>query len=343
MEVRISAGEWAEYLPGERRLVKILQVGRDTIRLTLAELEAGGWILPAEQGCRRRVAPGKVGRMSSARVLKLGILSPQRLERLRQSMLLEVDYIRQAVTAKGGTLELFAPGWYDSKRPEKKLAEIVEAEKCSVWMLMRSSAVVQRWFLANRVPCLLRGYPQAGVDLPFLDVNWEATARHAAGMLWRLGHRRVGIVMPTEKVRGLEAAKRGVMGLGEEGYEVIELTEKGTVEGVLRSFDRAMDMDSPPTALIAPRARQVPTILGRAASLGIRVPEDLSVMTLAPEPFLEYSIPKVSGYQVDPEAIAKQVVRRIEQLVAGNTNPGSSPWIVPELVEGASVSKAPGT
>lgn len=341
MEVRIASGEWDVCLPGERRLAEILQVGRDTIRLTLAELESSGWILPADQGCRRRVAQDRKSREHSPRALKIGVLSPLRLERLRQSMLLEVDYLRQMVTAKGGSIELFAPGWYGSKRPEKRMLDFIEREKCSAWILLRSSREVQRCFATHRIPCLLRGYPQQDVELPFLDVDWEATARHAASMLWRLGHRRVGMIMPPDRMSGLEAAKKGGMSLGEEGFELIEFKENGTVEGVLRVLGRLLEMDSPPTALISPRARQVPTVLGGAAALGLRIPDDLSLVSLAPEPFLDYCVPRISGYRVDPEAIARQVIRRLEQLVAGNPSPGSSPWIVPETVKGASVAKAP--
>ena len=44
LRARIEAGEWVEWLPGERRLAEVLNVGRDTIRLTLAELAAQGTI-----------------------------------------------------------------------------------------------------------------------------------------------------------------------------------------------------------------------------------------------------------------------------------------------------------
>jgi hypothetical protein len=337
MEERISGGEWTEFLPGERRLAEILQVGRDTIRLTLGELEASGWVEVSAQGRRRRIASGKAGRRQSSKMLKIGMLSAHRLERLSQSMLLEVDYIRRAVTGRGGSFEYFAPGWYESKKPAKRLGEFIEAERCTAWLLLRSSSEVQHWFEENRVPCLVRGYPQEGVDLPFLDVNWEATARHAAGMLWRKGHRRVGIVLPPDRFRGVEAAIRGVSELGEEGFEVIPLRENGTVEGLMAMLATAMRLMKPPTAMVATRPRQVPTLLGGAASLGIRVPEDLSVVSLSREPYLDYSVPEVSGYRVDHEAVAKQVVRRIEQLIAGNPNPGASPWIEPDVIKGGSV------
>lgn len=343
MGLRIEAGEWNAYLPGERRLAELLQVGRDTVRLTLAELETSGWIEPAAAGCRRKIAVSRnIGDGRPPKSLRIGMLSPQRLERLSQPMLLEVDHIRRALADKGGSFEVFAPGWFESKLPGKRLAEFVEGESCGAWILHRSSRPIQHWFAENRVPCLVRGTPNDGVDLPFLDGDWRATARHAASMLWRLGHRKVGIITPPDRLRGVEAAVRGASEIEEEGFEVIELAENGTVGGIERMFSLAMGLKRRPTAMIATRARQVATVLGCAARAGMRVPADLSLVSLAREPFLEFLVPEVTGYRSDPAVVAKQVVRRLEQIVAGNVAPGGNPWLVPEVVKGGSVSRVPG-
>ncbi|MCH7227699.1 substrate-binding domain-containing protein [Haloferula sp. A504] len=339
MRLRIEAGEWSNFLPGERRLAELLQVGRDTVRLTLAELEHEGLLAPAEAGKRRRVAGGRrKSPVGVAKSLRIGMLSPQRLERLSQPMLLEVDHIRRALAEKGGSFEVFAPGWYESNQPGRRLDGFIEGERRGAWILHRSSGPVQRWFADHRMPCLVRGTPYEGVSLPFLDIDWQATARHAAGMLWRMGHRKIGVMTPPDRLRGVEAALKGARETGEEAFEVMELAENGTTAGIERLFVRAMRLKEPPTALIATRARQVATLFGCAARAGLRVPEDLSLVSLAREPFLEYLVPEVTGYLSDPAVVAKQVVRRLEQLVAGNANPGGNPWLVPEVVKGGSVA-----
>jgi LacI family transcriptional regulator len=252
-------------------------------------------------------------------------------------MLLEVDHIRRALAEKGGSFEVFVPGWYDSRQPERRMEEFIREERRSAWILHRSSEPVQRWLAANRVPCLVRGTPYEGVELPFLDVDWRATARHASGMLWRLGHRKVAVLTPPDRLRGVEAAVKGAEETREEGFEVMELKENGTVPGIQRAFTRAMALKERPTAIITTRPRQVATLFGCAARAGLRVPEDLSLVSLAREPFLEYLVPEVTGYRSDPAVVAKQVLRRLEQLVAGNISPGGNPWLVPEVVKGRSV------
>ncbi|BCX46166.1 GntR family transcriptional regulator [Haloferula helveola] len=342
MQLRIEAGEWPQHLPGERRLAELLQVGRDTVRLTLSELEAGGWIEPAAAGCRRKIGGDRKSEEAGrSERLRIGMLSPFRLERLSQPMLLEVDHIRRALAEKGGSFEVIAPGWFESKQPSKRIADFIASERRSAWILHRSSLPVQRWFAEQRIPCLVRGTPHEGITLPFLDVDWKATARHAAGILWRLGHRKVGILSPPDQLRGVDAALRGLRELTDDGFEVVEFVEDGTTAGVEKVFRRAMGLKVRPTAMVTNRPRQAATLLSCAARVGLRVPEDLSLVSLAREPFLEHLVPEITGYRSDPASVAKQVVRRLEQIVAGNVAPGGDPWLMPEVVKGASVVPPP--
>jgi len=140
---------------------------------------------------------------------------------------------------------------------------------------------------------------------------------------------------------GVQAAIRGVKGLGEQDFEVTVVVEDGTTEGVCRMLGRALNFKPAPTAVIATRPRQAATALSWLASQGVRVPDDLSLITLAWEPFLDHLVPEISGYRVDPEAVAKMSVRRLERLAHGDPNPGGNAWITPLMVKGKSVGKAP--
>lgn len=339
MRKRMASGEWTGHLPGERRLAELLHIGRDTVRLTLADLESTGWLEPAVAGARRKIRHTAPHEIRRTRDVKVGILSSRRLELLSHPLLLEIDMIRQALGHKNIALAVHAPPWFESKRPEKRLQEFVAGEGCAAWLLIRSTAAIQNWFVRNEIPCLVRGYPHPNVDVPFLDVDWEATARHAAATLWRLGHQRVGVLVPPERtLQGVEAAVRGATGLGEPGFLARELPEDGTVAGISRTFARVMGMKDRPTALIATRARQVATLLGCAAGMDISIPGQLSIISIAREPFIEYLVPEITGYRVDPGSTARLVTRKLGQIMSGNAKPSGNPWIVPDVVKGASVA-----
>ena len=267
MRLRIAAGEWTQLLPGERRLAETLQVGRDTIRLAVVQLEREGLLAAAGAGSRRRImAAAEVAAVPRSRPLRIGLLAHQRLEKLPQPMLLEIDRIRDALADKDGSLQVIAPSWYEQRNPVKRLEALVEEEPCSAWMLLRSSAAVQGWFMKSRIPCLIRGYPHPGIELPHLDVDWHATARHAAGQLWRMGHRRVVVLSPAEPLKGVEAAVRGATELGEPDFEATVLVENGSSGGVARVLARALHFKQPPTAILKGLLLAHPTVQERLQS-----------------------------------------------------------------------------
>ena len=335
IRLRIESGEWQAALPGERVLAATLAVGRDTVRLALQQLEQARVLSPSQGGSKRRILlAGGQPEPPVARALRIGMLSPRRLE------LFEVDHLRRALATKGGSLELFVPNWYGHKDPAGHLTRLVAEEPCTAWILFRSSTQIQRWFAKSRIPCLVRGYPQANTGLAHLDVDWQATARHAAARLWRLGHRRVGILTPTEVLPGIAAAVKGASELGEAGFTIIDMPEDGSTQGVILALSRALKQASPPTAVITTRARQVATILTWLGSKGVHVPTHVSLLALAHEPFLDHLVPEISGYRVNPEAVSKQVIRRIEALLTSAPNSGGHTWITPEVVKGASLAAA---
>lgn len=339
IQLRIASGEWQELLPGERRLAGILQVGRDTIRLALQQLERDGVLAPADVGNRRQIlsTPAKIA--PETRPMKIGLLSHRSLGLLPQPILLEIDRILDAISGRGGSFEVYSPSWYLQRNPAKRLETLIKEEQCNAWILLRSTEAVQTWFQKNQIPCLVRGCPYAGVELPHLDVDWYATARHAAGQLWRLGHRRIVILRPPELLQGVEAAINGVTELGEEDFNASILVEDGTPQGIGRVLARALNFLEPPTAVIATRPRQAATALSWLATQGIRVPHHISLITLAWEPFLDHLVPEITGYQTDPEAVAKLVMRRIERLTTGDLSPSGNVWISPQVVNGASVGR----
>lgn len=341
IRLRLEEGEWKAGLPGERSFAQILGVGRDTVRLALQRLEYDHVVGPASAGSKRAVLiTPEVSTERRVKALRIGVLSPRRLEQLPQPTLFEVDHLRRALAEKGGSLDLFSPSWFERKDPTQNLARLVMEEPCSAWVLFRTSEQIQRWFSKSGIPCLVRGYPYTADLLPHLDVDWEVTARHASGRLWRHGHRRVGILIPPGHLRGLEAAVKGATSLGEPNFSVIEMPENGTSTGVGRALSKALNLTNPPTAIIAPRARQGATALTWLGTQGIRVPTDFGIISLAHDPFLDHLLPDLSGYKVNPEVVSKLVIHRVKQLISGMPGRGSNSWITPDVVKGASIATA---
>lgn len=341
LTLRLRAGEWAEVLPGERRLADLLQVGRDTIRAALERLEAEQLISSAKEGRRRKILEKAYGpaRPEEAIDFKVGMLSPFHLERLQQAVVIELDHIRNSLAAKNVRLELFSPPWYEQARPQKHLMQFLSEEKRSVWLLYRASSAIQQTFEKAKVPCLVRGYPLPDSKLPHIDVDWRATARHAATRLWQIGHRRVAVIAASDSLAGVDAAVDGVNTFNGEGFCPSMILEDGSVDGLIRQLSRALLGPSAPTALIATRPRQAATAMTWLASQGLKVPEQMSILTLSREPYLEHLVPRISGYRIDPAAVARLVIRRLERLARSGTYSDSNPWLIPAEIKGESLAK----
>lgn len=339
MKARIAEGEWITHLPGERRLAELLNVGRDTIRLTLAELTAEGVVTAGVSGCRRRLAAvGKPADAPRRDAWRIGMLSPFQLERMSQAMLAEVDQVRWLLAQRGGRLDLLVPPWYEARQPQVKLLGMLADEPRDAWILFRSSKAIQEAFQDSRTPSVIRGYPHPGVTLPHMDCDWTATGRHAMGELWRKGHRRIGMLLPQDGLRGNIAAWEGAASFREEGVELVEIRENGTNAGVSAAMAGILGQVGAPTAFITVRPRQTITLLTWLASQGFRVPRDFSLISLATDPVMDYFVPMMTAYRLDPLMLAKGVLRHLELLMEGRLGPQGSLLLMPDLVPGASVA-----
>jgi LacI family transcriptional regulator len=339
MRKRIEAGEWTNHLPGERRLAELLNVGRDTIRLMLEEVTAEGLIAPGVAGKQRQLTGHRalVKRRAPA-AWRIGMLSPFKLELLSQTMLAEVDQIRSLLAQRGGSLELFAPPWYEASAPGKRLTALLAAEPCDAWILYRSSRAIQEFFQSSRTPCVIRGYPHQGVELPFMDYDWQATGRHAVGELWRKGHRHIGIVMPRDGLRGNVAALQGAASFNEPGIKLTEIWEDGTTEGMVAALEPVLRQADAPGAFITLRPRQALTLLTWLGSRGLQVPKHFSLISLATEVLLASVVPRITTYHIDPSVFAKRVAKHLEQLLDGQIGTHGSLLMMPTWVAGGSIA-----
>ena len=94
----ISDRHWETVLPGERELCRNLQIGRNTLRRALAELEAERWIGAGGSGRRRRVLRTQPLR-PSPRPHRAVFLTGTTLLHVQPSTLLQLDLLREHLGA----------------------------------------------------------------------------------------------------------------------------------------------------------------------------------------------------------------------------------------------------
>ena len=344
----ILSGSWTGVLPGERKLCQRMQVGRDTVRAAIQQIEREGLVAPCEPGRQRRITAPK-RRANKAHPSPVGVvafLTPHRMEKLSEPLLLEVDVLRDRLAGSGYRLEIVTNHKvFTLARPGKTLEKLTTELSADAWVLHQTTAPMQSWFATKGLPCLVHGQPQ-GVDLPFVDIDYVAVGRHAGGILIGRGHRSVAFLRPHAPLKGLEMAESGLREafaghIGEALQAPVTVRESpaGGVRSVVARLERLMNSSTPPTALVLTRARQVLTTISWLATQRLRVPQDLSLIALDYSPSFDHLVPEVACYKSDAEATAQLVFRKVFEIASSGAMVGALQPLMPDFVSGASVAR----
>jgi len=343
IEEMIMNGGYKNYLPGERTLAKKLQIGRDTLRSALDIVEKKKLISKRQQGQRRSIyaEPAPLTRHATKRV---GFLSPKKLLQLPPQLLAEFDTLRELLQQQAYELELVSPGIFQLQNPDSKLAKLIKDHEVDVWILHQCGQSIQQWFYDHQIPTLVRGLSHESIPLPCIDDDWRSAAFHAGHYLKRMGHQKIGLLMPDTELAGLRATEQGLqesLGSGGGTVSIQKMLDQGDLKSVTRNLKITFQIDNPPTAIIATRSRHVLNIVSWLAKHRLTIPEDLSLIALSSEPWYENLLPTISHYHSDPIMMAKSVTRKVLSLAHQEKIEVQTKLLIPQFFKGKSVKKLP--
>ncbi|MCC8149400.1 GntR family transcriptional regulator [Akkermansia sp.] len=340
----ILSGSLVNILPGERELGHRLSVGRETVRKALALLEKEAWIAPARIKVPRRIL--KTMEKEADRNIPcpsvqekrgiIGFLTPQPLKRLAQSVLAEVYTISKILEEDGISVRIFEAPWILGNNPDKRLSKLVTKSECICWILHRSSEQTQLWFKTHAIPCIVRGTSYQSSNLPYLDRHWAATTHHAAQHLWNKGHRTVGLCLPPDPLKGHQLMQKGFFSFAGEGWNPVLIPTPFQTplffEYLAKAFKEHPDM----SALVATRGNQIVPILSWVEARSLSIPNQLSLISLTYEPFMERLLPTITYYEENQTKTVHKLIRMLRALTSGKSIKSIS--VIPEIYPGQSVS-----
>ena len=179
-----------------------------------------------------------------------------------------------------------------------------------------------------------------------LTMDDERAARLATEHLLGLGHRRIGFVAgPPEfelsawRVDGWRAS------MAEAGCPTGDLLRQGDFgyDSGLREAEALLDMDEPPTAIIASNDQMAIAALAALRARGLDVPDDVSLISFDDTPIVKFTHPPLTAV-VQP--VAETISRAVELIIAeqAGQTPSEALVIVPsQLVLRRSTAAPPGT
>ena len=333
----LAAGEWQGVMPGERELCHRMQVSRVTLRAALAQLQSDG-VLRSSQGRRREIVsvPGPAQKQLAARAGVI-LLSAVAHAGLTASKLLWLDELREQLAARGMPLEFIVSGAATSTRPARLLKEVTARHPGAAWVLLRSSAAMQRWFADQKLPTVIAGSRHQGNDLPCVDIDYFAVCRHAAGSLLARGCRRLGLVMTRNMLAGDIDSEAGFRaGAGEHAVAVC--CHDGTPDGLGRALGEFMKNESEcPDGLLVEHGTHAVSVLGHLLRLGWQVPQQVKLISRDDDPFLEHVVPVPARYVMDASLYARHISRTLFRSLDGEGRPAQPDLLIPKFVSGGTM------
>lgn len=331
----IRSGHWQDYLPGERTLSKQLQVSRSTLRSALKELERDGW-LEVKQGRRRLITKKHAAFTENIDRRVVGVISQVALAALSASNLLVLDGLRNTLAQAGFSMRIHSDRACFSSKPERALEKLVKNHSATVWLLLYSKEATERWFVRQKLPCLVMGSSRPDVSLPSVDADQRAICHHAGGVLLRKGHRQIALVLPQDVFGGDADSEQGleevVATVNDARMQV--LRHNGSAEHVCSLLDEALSQAQPPTAFVVARASHTLTVVVHLLHRGKRIPQDVAVISRDDEPFLSAIRPLVTRYAIDSEKYARRISSAARQLVESGMLPANAIRLMAEFLPG---------
>jgi len=166
---------------------------------------------------------------------------------------------------------------------------------------------------------LNRAVPGSGRNVVMDD---GAAAAAAVDHLAALGHRRIAHVSGPADIDPAVRRARGFreraaeLGLGAGPVVEVDFLEADGAE----ALERLLELDERVTAVYASTVSQATGILNRAWRLGLRVPDDLSVIAHAEMPLADYLVPPLTTVHMPlGELGAAGVGALLEQIASGRT------------------------
>lgn len=339
-------------LPTEVDIARDLQVSRNTVRHALAELERMG-LVRRVQG-KGTFVTEKASKQSSPRTASFALVVLDVLTGYYRDLFAAFERCSHAV----GCPVAICNSNNDVDRQGNHILSLLDQQVAGVVLNPCSTSVTPpfhvRMLQAAGIPVVLlhRGVPNASA--PVLEIPGFEVGRRAGRMLVDQGHRRVAFLdshrtaISEQYLAGMQEVLAEVkaeipedliyfgsmMGTGEPEIH----RHEAELEEV---FHRLMARDTPPTALFLGWAEMAEKIYLQALRLGLRVPDDLSIVCFGGAHQKGAILSRLTTVTLDETAAAERAVQLLMDMREGRRPIGDSETLPLPLGFGAGETLGP--
>jgi DNA-binding LacI/PurR family transcriptional regulator len=166
---------------------------------------------------------------------------------------------------------------------------------------------IGREIAAMGVPCIVIGHiPLPGIcGVGSVAIDLEAGAREVARALVQNGHRRIGFLGSYQPNQVWNACRDELASLGVATDSALARFPGPSPEGGAQAMRELMSLRERPTAVFARTDALAAAALKTAWEMGLRAPQDVSIVGHDDLPFAAWSTPALTTVQVDCARIGR--------------------------------------
>lgn len=338
---RIEAGHLGPTLPGEHELARMLDVSRPTIRGALNLLHEEAVVGAATTGVARQVGKNWFGRTKAGPLVRFLLAGP--LHERSAGFQAGMRQMRERLASHGASVVFQVSPAFRTTRPQRILAKETAGSDCDVWVVVDATPQIEAWLAAKQLPCVCLGGSYRH-QLPRTGGDGDQAIRDAAMSLLALGHRH--IVYPLHNAYGVQMVATFRAVLEEHGVVWDEAFHaphwKDHAANFFPILGRMFASAKAPTAFLTLGVRNLLPVLTWLGHHRLRVPEDVSLISMIDDPLLEFLYPPITSYILDRDKLCHAAVD-MALRVARSGKPFDQAQMIPmRRVEGRSTGPAKG-
>jgi DNA-binding LacI/PurR family transcriptional regulator len=339
LEIAIKRGDLAPQFPGLRELETMLGVSRTAIRPALESLVNRGLLVPSGPRRRLQVAsdPNQVaGHLRGRKILMLE--SSQLGERLMISTVIAASLANRGA-AKHWTIDHQVVRADQNRSNVKRWQRLLDSSGADVLIVVAGTLKSLAWAIQCGVPVLALGGDTSEFSIPVVGYNSDAMVESALDRLLETGHRDICFplaVKSSNYVKEMERtmvdafARHGVIFQPQLHFpQWHSNVPDAWREGLLWRFGTR-----PPDALVLDGVNAYQTCLGVLMELGLKVPEDVSLVVIGEQTELSWFHPLPASFDLDPLRLADKIANWIDSP----TSEQKSLILQPKWLEGGSIA-----
>lgn len=314
----IENGKWRGLMPGRNELARLYDVGISSMEDALRQLEADGLLADQGAGRQRRIVENP--QSAHRRQLRIAVLSYESSS-LRGGIFSEVAHELREV---GHDAFFTNTSLLEMDMNVRRVAKLVKQTEADAWIVCSAPREVTEWFATLPLPAFALFGRRRGVRMASVGPDKSPALVEATRRLIGSGHRRIVMLCRPDRRRPApgaperaflaELAAHGI----EPGPYHLPDWEDG-VDGFQTQLEMLFDV-TPPTALIVDELRLFVATQQLLLRKQLRVPHDVSLVSMESDPALEWCRPSVACVRWDQAAVIRRVVGWANNVARGKVD-----------------------